>query len=111
MQRKVIIQLEVEGFHNYENAPSEVKFLSYPHRHTFVIKCEYEVLDLNREKEIFIQRELIKDQLIEWYGYPCQFNGMSCEMIAEELLTDAIEDGMVACEVWEESTGGARVSL
>lgn len=111
MKNTVIIQFEIEGFHQYPNAPQEVNFLSDRHRHTFKVKAGYSVKDLNREKEIFIERDYIKEYLTESYGFPCEFGPMSCEMIAKEILTFAQEDGMVWCEVWEENTGGARVGL
>jgi len=107
----VIIQFEIEGFHNYPNAPQQVNFLSFDHRHTFKIKAGYKVSNLNREKEIFICRDEIKEYLIESYGSPCQFNNMSCEMIAKEILEFGSEDGMIWCEVWEEQTGGSRIEL
>lgn len=109
MKVTVIIQFEIEGFHRYLNAPDEVRFLSDNHRHTFIIKAGYLVEDLNREKEIFIERDFIKTYLTETYGSPCEFGEMSCEMIATEILEYASEDGMIWCEVWEEKTGGAKV--
>jgi hypothetical protein len=111
MKTTVITQFEVEGFHNYPEAPKQVDFLSSNHRHTFIIKCGYEVEDLNREKEIFICRDEVKSYLIESFGYPCIFENMSCEMIAKEIIEFASEDGMIWCEVWEEKTGGARVEI
>jgi len=109
MKSTVIIQFEIEGFHHYPNAPQEVDFLSDKHRHTFIVKAGYSVEDLNREKEIFIERDYIKEYLIESYGSPCEFGAMSCEMIAAEILEYAEMEGMIWCEVWEEKTGGARV--
>jgi len=109
MKSTVIIQFEIEGFHHYPNAPQEVNFLSHNHRHTFIVKAGYLVEDLNREKEIFIERDYIKEYLTECFGSPCQFGAMSCEMIAAEILEYASEEGMIWCEVWEENTGGARV--
>jgi len=111
MKNTVIVNFEIEGFHNYPNAPQKVDFLSSKHRHTFVIKVGYSVSDLNREKEIFIARDELKSYLYESYGSPCDFENMSCEMIANEILEFAEEDGMIWCEVWEEKTGGARVEL
>lgn len=109
MKTEVVIQISVEGFHNYPGAPEQVKFLSYNHRHTFIIKCAYQVTDLNREKEIFICRDEVLQYLYECYGVPCDFGAMSCEMIAKEILDYGEVDGMVWCEVWEENTGGAIV--
>ena len=111
MKKTVVINLEVEGFHYYPNAPKEVAFLGDNHRHTFVITAGYRVEDLNREKEIFIERDYIREYLTESFGSPCQFKAMSCEMIAAEILEYAATDGMIWCEVWEENTGGARVEL
>ena len=111
MKKTVIIQFEIEGFHHYPNAPKEVEFLSYNHRHTFKVKCGYKVEDLNREKEIFIYRDIVKKYLIKQYGNPSQFKNMSCEMIAEEILKQYTKDDMIWCEVWEEETGGAKVEL
>lgn len=111
MKSQVLISFDVEGFHLYPNAPKQVDFLSYKHRHTFKVTCSYLVSDLNREKEIFIQRDEIKFYLQESYGSPCDFENMSCEMIAKEIIDFAKEDGMIWCEVWEEQTGGARIEI
>ena len=111
MKNTVIIQFDIEGFHFYNGAPIEVSFLENNHRHTFTVKAGYLVNDINREREIFICRDEIKDYLFEAYGVPCQFKGMSCEMIDKEILEFAMEDGMIWCEVWEELTGGARVEI
>jgi hypothetical protein len=111
MKRTVIIQFDIEGFHLYPNAPEQVAFLADNHRHTFGVKCGYKVSHHNREKEIFIQRDKVKTELINSFGYPCQFGARSCESIAEIILESNEADGMVWVEVWEENTGGARVEL
>lgn len=111
MKNTVIVQFQVEGFHNYPDAPKQVEFLKHNHRHTFIVKAGYNVNDLNREREIFISRDEVLFYLNEAFGVPCQFDSMSCEMIANEILEFAKDDGMVWCEVWEENTGGARVEL
>lgn len=107
----VIVQFDIEGFHEYPGAPEVVSFLSNNHRHTFIIKAGYTVNHLNREREIFISRDELKSYLQESYGVPCKFDSMSCEMIATELIKFGKEDGMIWCEVWEENTGGARAEL
>jgi len=111
MKKTVITKFEIDGFHHYPNAPKEVDFLSYNHRHTFKIKCGYQVEDLNREKEIFIYRNKVNKFLFNKYGMPCEFENMSCEMIAKEILEQYKKDDMIFCEVWEEETGGARVEV
>jgi len=109
MKNQVIIQFKIEGFHKYPNAPQDVSFLSNIHRHVFSVKCFFAVAKLTREREIFICREQVKNRLIEKYGEPCMFN--DCEMVATEILKYWQQNGMVACEVWEENTGGARIEL
>jgi hypothetical protein len=111
MKSFVIVEFQIEGFHYYPDAPSKVLFLSNNHRHTFKIKCGYQVTDLNREKEIFMVRDELIQYLSESFGVPCLFKNMSCEMIAKELVEYGEVDGMVWCEVWEEETGGARIEL
>lgn len=111
MKSEVIIKFCIPGFHYYPEAPTEVSFLQHRHRHTFNIECGYKVIDLDREKEIFIYRDIVIEYLTESYGYPCEFKNMSCEMIAKEILEFGIDDGMIWAEVREEETGGARVSI
>lgn len=111
MKAEVIINFDIEGFHFYSEAPSQVDFLKHNHRHLFNIQLGYDVTDLDREKEIFIQTDFIRDYLIESFGFPCQFDGMSCEMIAKELLEFTQDDGGIWCQVLEDNKGGAKVSL
>ena len=106
-KKTVIIAFEIDGYHNYPYAPEEVDFLRDRHRHSFGIKIHLNNPD--REREIFIQREEAIFYLTESYGSPCEFDSMSCEMIAEELLSHFSDDGARFVEVWEEKTGGARV--
>jgi hypothetical protein len=108
---EVITHQEIEGFHKYSKAPAPVRFLAYNHRHIFTIRAGWKVEHDDRDKEIFIQQKLIEEVLIEWYGLPCQFKGMSCEMIASELLKHFAPDGMTWCEVLEDGKGGAKVKL
>lgn len=109
--KTVILDFDIEGFHFYPNAPKKVSFLEHNHRHIFQIRAGYKVEDSNREKEIFIEQDYLKDYLSESYGSPCQFENMSCEMIAGEILDFAQEDGCVWVEVFEDGKGGARVEL
>lgn len=111
MASSVIIQFTLEGFHNYPEAPDRVKFLSDRHRHSFEFKAAFNVSHDNREKEIFLERERVANQIVTKYSIPCEFGSMSCEMIAREILLENKDEGMIWCEVWEENTGGARVEL
>ena len=107
----VIICLDVDGFHRYPNAPKAVSFLRKKHRHTFKIKVAVQVETLDREKEIFLLRDDLQDYINEAFGCPAQFNTMSCEMIAKEVLEFFEPENAIWCEVYEEETGGARVEI
>lgn len=113
----VIVRVEVEGFHQYINAPDVVGFLKALHRHTFIVTAGYKVSDLDREKEIFILRSQLTNFLQLKYGMSnkmidgLMFGGMSCEMIAMEILNWGQQSGMTWVEVWEEKTGGGRAEI
>ena len=105
----VLCELPIEGFHQWPNAIDEVKFLKHPHRHTFVVRMAFGVTHDDRDKEIFILRDMIRRFIEKHYGSPAQFGPMSCESIARILLEQFRNMDAVWCEVWEEKTGGARI--
>lgn len=100
---------EIAGIHYWSDAQHPVDFLKHPHRHIFQIIAYFEVEDPDREIEIFVRQNQIKKYLERKYKRLdglCHFGGMSCEMIAKEIL-DAFE--AAACEVNEDGKGGALV--
>lgn len=107
----VLTEFDIVGFHHYPDAPNSVDFLKHKHRHIFTIKMGYNVKDLDRELEIFIMQDYVKDYLYETYGNPCLFENMSCEMIAKEILEFSLPDGVKFVEVLEDNKGGARVEV
>ena len=50
----------------------------------------------------------IEKTLHDWYGTPCEFDGLSCESIANNLLLE-FED-MEECTVLEDGYGGATLT-
>lgn len=109
IRKRVVLDFDLEGYHKWENAIPEVLFLRNEHRHMFQIRVEIEVQDSDREVEIFIETGRLQDYLMESYGAPCQFEGMSCEHIAEDILQWGFEDGYKRVEVYEDGKGGAVV--
>lgn len=99
---------QVEGFHFYPNAPAFCGYLSSRHRHVFVIRCGFTVCHNEREIEINRQQRDIEDYLVSKYGMPCEFGGMSCESIAEDLLERFQNAEYV--EVLEDGYGGASLA-
>lgn len=71
------------------------------------IECEFKVKHDDRELEIIIQQNKIKNFITDKYGLPAMFGTMSCEMIAKEILT--YFEGCVSCKVLEDGFGGAEV--
>tara|TARA_R100001086_G_scaffold150141_1_gene79795 strand:- start:2254 stop:2604 length:351 start_codon:yes stop_codon:yes gene_type:complete len=102
----MIADFEVEGFHHYPMAPEPVEFLQYDHRHLFQIRMAWTVDHANREKEIFIYTDKVKNWIQTTFGSPAQFNNRSCEMIAEILLEEFDCEWV---EVLEDGKGGGRV--
>ncbi len=109
IQKIVIIDFDLEGYHNYYEAPKEVDFLKYRHRHLFQFKVGFVVKDSDREIEIFLQEKKVKKLLIDTFGFPCEFKGMSCEMICEFLMDKLKHDSIKFAEVLEDGKGGSRL--
>ena len=97
----IVCRVEIEGYHYWLNAPDYCEYLKNEHRHKFCITAKFDVSHSDREVEINDQSEKIRKYLIENYFYPCQFEGRSCEMIAEEICkkfgafdVEVLEDGV-----------------
>lgn len=108
MKRQVITYNQIEGFHQYPDAPEFCKYLEARHRHLFVIRCRFDVTHNEREIEINEMQKRINDYLSLKYGNPCDFGDMSCESIAEDLLR--YYPGMISAEVLEDGYGGASLT-
>lgn len=70
----------------------EVKYLQYPHRHTFIITCQIQVDHEDRAVEFIAFKHRIASYInLKWYQveYGCHdFGTMSCEHIASDLLEE-----------------------
>ena len=119
IKKKIWVTFQREGIHCYPAAGSDPKlrdvaFLASPHRHMFHFKVYLEVFHDDRDVEFI----LLKRELEGLYGSgTLKLDYMSCEMIADELLTylknqypgrDATiivsEDGENGCELVYERT-------
>lgn len=107
MNTYVILKFDIEGYHFYPNAPEAVSFLRYNHRHLFRFEITMRVQDLNREFEIFIETQRIKDALHKRFGTPCDFENFSCEQIANWICLENTH--VSSCAVLEDNMGGAIV--
>lgn len=96
MKTFVGIRFEVEGFHNYPDASKNhgdlVKFLEQSHRHIFKFNCKKRVNHDNRDEEFILLRRKVKQYInrkFPVFESSCEcydFDSMSCEMIAKNIL-------------------------
>jgi hypothetical protein len=109
----VIVKLQVEGAHYFAKAKElfpTVGFLADRHRHIFHIKLSKEVFHDDRDIEFIMFKREVKDYLELYYHDEVtgmlEFDNMSCEAIARELLEYFHCEWV---EVWEDDENGARV--
>ena len=113
MKKYIVINAVVEGLHYWENCNlPQVQYLKQPHRHQFYINCKKAVKGLDRDIEIITFKNEVVNYLKNKYfdnDHNCpNFGGMSCEMIAKELLETF---GLNSCSVLEDNENGALVEL
>ena len=106
----VVIKTEFEGVHCYPEAPEEVDYLRYRHRHMFKVELEIEVFHDDRELEFII----VKHRVME--AFEKELHNKSCEMIAKEIQLWAKQmfphkgkPRRVNVGVFEDGENGARV--
>lgn len=104
MRKFIRVRLDIEGLHNWVDCDiNEVAYLKNLHRHTFQIECTAEVTHGDRDIEFIEFKHKVKKYIAQkWYDSHygcCNFGPMSCEHIAEDLLT---EFGLTKCSVSED---------
>jgi len=120
MKKLIIVTTEKVGFHRFEKAPDNVKFLRNIHRHKFFIKVGIEVFHNDRELEFFTVLEKLNYYLTENKNPPMYID--SCEQLATDIYEwiqeqykvkgkgkGKIKKRKVFVEVWEDKENGARV--
>lgn len=100
----VFVTTKFMAYHRWKDAPPEVSFLRYWHRHLFHVRVDVPVSHGNRDVEFFTLKEKLQQHLRDvWEGTRFEF---SCEQIADALLAkfDAFK-----VEVSEDGENGATV--
>lgn len=77
----IIVRTQFEGIHNYPEAPKEVEYLKYPHRHVFHVEAEIETFDDDRELEFI----MVKHAINKFIGENKNMGRISCEQIAKRV--------------------------
>lgn len=85
MKKYIYVTLQQEMIHHYKDAPDEVAYLRYPHRHLLFITVQVEVFDNDREIEFIMFKHWLQKTIFPSYDFIDQENS-SCEMIAERII-------------------------
>ena len=99
VKKSIWVTFQKEGIHKYPNAPKEVEFLKYPHRHIFKFKVQIQVYDNDRDIEFFIFKRWLESLYAD---DTLELDYKSCEMIADDLakeIKDKYSDRWLAIEV------------
>ena len=109
VKKYIWVTFQKEGIHKYPDAPDEVDFLRYPHRHIFHFKVEIEVHHDDRDIEFFIFKRwlesLYADNIL-------QLDYKSCEMMSDDLarkIKDKYPGRRLAIDVSEDGENGCHV--
>ena len=109
VKKNVWVTFQKEGIHKYPDAPDEVDFLRYPHRHIFKFKVQIEVYTDDRDIEFFIFKRwlesLYADDIL-------QLDYKSCEMMADDLakqIKDKYPGRQLSIDVSEDGENGCHV--
>lgn len=106
----VFALVQLQGLHFYADAPDEVYYLAFPHRHIFSFKCFKTVNHDNRDVEFIMLKNAVGAYLTKKYKDSrsgiCDFGFRSCEMLAKELCA---QFGLFKCEVLEDNENGCVV--
>lgn len=106
VKTNVIVNLQFESTHKWEACPfEEVAYLRNLHRHVFHICCKKQVAHNDRDIEIIMLKHSILKHLES--KYPESLGPMSCEMLAEELMSHF---DLCYCSVLEDGENGAEVT-
>lgn len=102
------VHFQVEGWHNWEGAPTHRAYLATTHRHLFYVTASVEVRQDDREIEFHDFLDFCKENFKGG-----QLGGQSCEMMARGLLekiTARFEGRAVIVKVFEDGEVGAVVN-
>ena len=109
VKKSIWVTFQKEGIHKYPNAPDEVEFLRYPHRHIFKFKGQIEVYNDDRDIEFFIFKRWLESLYTD---DTLELDYKSCEMIADDLakeIKDKYSGRWLAIDVSEDGENGCHI--
>lgn len=104
----IVVQTQFEGMHCYPDAPDEVSYLRYLHRHIFCVKLELEVKHDDRELEFII----VKRKLEDYISSESFVKSVSCEQMAKLIcryMFTLYGERNAKCCVYEDNENGGCV--
>lgn len=108
MKKMVYSKFQIEALHNWPGCPiEEVSYLRDLHRHVFHFVCYKKITHDDRDIE-FIQfghqaKEYVMNKYWDDEKRLCIFGAKSCEMLADELISEFDLD---MCDVSEDNENG-----
>ena len=109
VKKNIWVTFQKEGIHKYPDAPDEVDFLRYPHRHIFHFKVQIEVYNDDRDIEFFIFKRWLESLYAD---DTLQLDYKSCEMMADDLakqIKDKYPGRQLSIDVSEDGENGCHV--
>ena len=109
VKKNIWVTFQKEGIHKYPDAPDEVDFLRYPHRHMFHFKVQIEVYDNDRDIEFFIFKRWLESLYAD---DTLQLDYKSCEMMADDLakqIKDKYPGRQLSIDVSEDGENGCHI--
>tara|TARA_R100000988_G_scaffold66071_1_gene33578 strand:- start:253 stop:681 length:429 start_codon:yes stop_codon:yes gene_type:complete len=109
VKKNIWVTFQKEGIHKYPDAPDEVDFLRYPHRHIFHFKVQIEVFNDDRDIEFFIFKRWLESLYAD---DTLQLDYKSCEMMADDLakqIKDKYPGRQLSIDVSEDGENGCHV--
>lgn len=103
-----VISTSFEGIHQYPDAPNDVSFLKYPHRHIFHVKISIEQFHNDRDVEFILFKRFI-NKVIANKKFP---KSVSCEMMSDFIFKKILKkypDRRTRIEISEDLENGSLI--
>ena len=107
-----IIKTQFEGYHCWEDAPKEVDFLRYPHRHLFYVELWIEQRHTERDIEYILEKRKLNKFIEKNLCPKWSYLTFSCEFIANVIKEKWIKiypNRKIKVSVFEDNENGALV--
>lgn len=111
VSKDIFITDRFEALHQWHEAPDEVAYLRYPHRHVFHVQVMIAVTHSDRQVEFIMAKKTLSTILKTYYAN--KLSTFSCEQFAEDIGKFMVHNGynVSQVEVSEDGENGALVAF